>query len=80
MKKDIHPKLNNVVFIDATTGKEFPTKSVITSDQTKKIGGEEYYVVKVDISSDSHPYFTGEEKIVDAAGRVEKFKAKYNLK
>ena len=79
MKKDIHPKLNNVVFVDASTGKEFPTTSVLNSDETKNIDGVDYFVIKVDISADSHPFFTGEQKIVDAAGRVEKFKAKYNM-
>lgn len=79
MKKDIHPKLNPVVFIDASTGKEFVTKSTISSQETKTIDGIEHFVIKTDISSDSHPFFTGEQKIVDAAGRVEKFKAKYNM-
>jgi len=78
VKKDIHPKLNNVVFVDAATGTEFPTKSVLDSQETKNIDGVDYFVIKVDISSASHPFFTGEQKIVDAAGRVEKFKAKYN--
>lgn len=78
MKKDIHPKLNNVVFIDASTGTEYPTKSVLDSNETKNIDGVDYFVIKVDISAASHPFFTGEQKIVDAAGRVEKFKAKYN--
>ena len=77
MKKDIHPKLNHVVFVDASTGIEFPSKSVLDSKETKTIDGVEHFVIKVDISSASHPFFTGEQKIVDAAGRVEKFKAKY---
>lgn len=77
MKKDIHPKLNRVVFIDASTGTEYPTLSVLDSDETKTIDGVEHFVIKVDISASSHPFFTGEQKIVDAAGRVEKFKAKY---
>jgi large subunit ribosomal protein L31 len=80
MKKDIHPQSHPVVFVDASTGKEFPAKSPLTSDQTKNIDGVEHYIIKVDISSASHPFFTGEEKLVDAAGRVEKFKAKYAMK
>lgn len=79
MKKDIHPQTNPVVFIDASTGKEFVTKSSVTSNETRNIDGVDHYVIKVDISSDSHPFFTGEQKLVDAAGRVEKFKAKYNM-
>lgn len=80
MKKDIHPQYQPVVFVDASTGTEFPTKSSLKSDQTKEIDGVEHYVIKVDISSASHPFFTGEQKIVDAAGRVEKFQAKYAKK
>lgn len=80
MKKDIHPKYNPVVFLDASTGTEFVTKSSLTSNQTKNIDGVDHYVIKVDISSASHPFFTGEQKIVDAAGRVEKFKARYSMK
>jgi large subunit ribosomal protein L31 len=80
MKKDIHPQSHPVVFVDASTGTEFPAKSSLTSDQTKNIDGVEHYIIKVDISSASHPFFTGEEKLVDAAGRVEKFKAKYAMK
>ena len=80
MRKDIHPKVNPVVFIDVSTGKEFVTISTLTSDKTKEIDGVEHYAINVEISSDSHPLFTGEQKIVDAAGRVEKFKAKYAQK
>jgi len=80
MRKDIHPQYNPVVFVDAATGTEFVTKSSLTSDQTKNIDGVDHYVIRVDISSASHPFFTGEQKIVDAAGRVEKFKAKYGNK
>jgi len=80
MKKDIHPKYHPVVFLDASSGAEFRTKSSLTSDQTKEIDGVEHYIIKVDISSASHPFFTGEQKIVDAAGRVEKFKARYAMK
>ena len=80
MRKDIHPKVNPVVFIDVSTGKEFVTISTLTSDKTKEIDGVEHYAINVEISSDSHPFFTGEQKIVDAAGRVEKFKARYAKK
>jgi len=76
MKKDIHPKKNPVVFIDISTGKEFVTTSTLTSEETKKIGGVDHYVVKVEISSDSHPFYTGKAKLIDTAGRVEKFEAR----
>jgi large subunit ribosomal protein L31 len=76
MKKDIHPTLNPVVFIDMSDGTEFVTMSTLTSEDTKKIDGVDHYVIKVDISSASHPFYTGKQKLIDTAGRVEKFKAK----
>lgn len=76
MKKDIHPTLNPVVFVDMSDGTEFVTKSTMTSEETKKIDGVDHYVIKVEISSASHPFYTGKQKLVDTAGRVEKFKAK----
>lgn len=80
MKKDIHPQLNPVVFIDATTGTEFPCTSTLTSEEIKNIDGVDHYVIKVDISSASHPFYTGEQRLVDTAGRIEKFKARYEKK
>ncbi|MEM1059938.1 MAG: type B 50S ribosomal protein L31 [Verrucomicrobiota bacterium] len=77
MKTDLHPTLNNVVFIDLATNKEFPTKSTMTSDKTKMIGDEQYYVVSCSVTSDSHPAYTGEQRLVDTAGRIDKFKQRY---
>lgn len=76
MKEGIHPTLNPVVFIDTSSGKEFVTTSTLTSKETKKINGVDHYVIKVEISSDSHPFYTGKAKLIDTAGRVEKFKAR----
>lgn len=76
MKKNLHPKLNNVVFIDITTGEEYITKSTITSEKTKQINGEEYYVVQVQVSSSSHPFYTGKHRIVDTENLVKKFEKK----
>lgn len=77
MKADLHPQLNNVVFVDMATGTEFPTKSTMTSDKTKVINDEEYYVVSCSVTSDSHPAYTGEQRLVDTAGRIDKFKQRY---
>lgn len=78
MKKDIHP--NNyraVVFQDLNNDFSFLTRSTVASDETVKWeDGNEYPLVKVHISSASHPFFTGEERIVDIEGRVDKFKAR----
>jgi large subunit ribosomal protein L31 len=76
MKAEIHPKLHPVVFVDSSSGAEFPTMSTLTSKETKKIGGVDHFVISVDVSSASHPFYTGAKTLVDTAGRVDRFKAK----
>ncbi len=78
MKPDIHPKLNPVVFVDGLH--EIVTRSTITSSETKSINGVDHFIVHVDISGHSHPFFTGKQRLVDTAGRIERFKARYNKK
>ena len=77
-KKDLHPKdYRFVVFSDEAAGFSFLTKSTAISEETTKWkDGKEYPLVKVQISSASHPFFTGEEKIIDTEGRVDRFKAR----
>jgi len=76
MKPEIHPTLNPVVFIDTSNKAEFITKSTLTSDKTKDIKGVKHFVINIDISSASHPFYTGKQMLVDTAGRVDRFKAK----
>ncbi len=78
MKKDIHPTdYRDVIFVDDSSGERFLISSTIKSDKTEKwTDGKEYPAVHVEISSASHPFYTGRENIVDTAGRVEKFKAR----
>ncbi len=77
MKKDIHAKdYRPVVFKDLSNGQTFLTKSTAKTDETIKLDGKEYPLVNVHISSASHPFFTGQEKLVDVEGRVDKFKAR----
>lgn len=77
MKKDLHPSnYRPVVFQDLNTNATFLTRSVVATDETIKLDGVEYPLVKVHISSSSHPFFTGQEKLVDIEGRVDKFKAR----
>ena len=78
MKKDIHPSTYRpVVFEDLNNGFRFLTRSTVaTDDTTKWEDGKDYPLVKVHITSTSHPFFTGEERIVDIEGRVDKFKAR----
>ena len=78
MKKDLHPKnYRFVVYEDLNNGAKFLTRSTVASEETTKWeDGNEYPLIKVHISSASHPFFTGEERIVDIEGRVDKFKAR----
>jgi large subunit ribosomal protein L31 len=78
MKKDLHPdNYQLVVFEDLNNGFRFLTRSTAASEETIKWeDGNDYPLIKVHVSSASHPYFTGEEKILDIEGRVDKFKAR----
>jgi large subunit ribosomal protein L31 len=81
MKKDIHPSYKPVVFRDTASGTLFLTRSTASSKQkVKYTDGNEYPVFDVEISSASHPFFTGKQQLVDTAGRIERFKKKYNIK
>ena len=77
MKKGIHPDYHPVVFVDSATGDEILTRSTIISDEKREIEGVAHYVVYCDITSFTHPLYTGKQKLVDTAGRIEKFQKKY---
>jgi large subunit ribosomal protein L31 len=77
MKKDLHPSnYRPVVFQDLNNNTTYVTRSTVATDDKITVEGVEYPLVKVHISSSSHPFFTGEERIVDIEGRVDKFKAR----
>jgi large subunit ribosomal protein L31 len=77
VKKEGHPEYHPVCFVDVSTGRKFLTRSTMRSKQKESIEGVEYFVVLRDVSSDSHPAYTGEKRFLDSAGRVEKFKSKF---
>ncbi|MFT4186260.1 MAG: type B 50S ribosomal protein L31 [Micrococcaceae bacterium] len=77
MKKDIHPEYNEVVFNDLSSGEKFLTKSTAKSDKTIEFEGKTYPVIDVEISSASHPFYTGKQRILDSAGRVERFNDRF---
>jgi len=78
MKKDIHPKNYRIVaFKDMSNNEVFLSKSTADTSETIDVEGVEYPLVKLEISRTSHPYYTGKAKLVDTAGRVDKFKNKY---
>ena len=80
MKKDIHPTLNNVCFVDVSTGRKFLTKSTASSKKSENVEGSDYHILVRDVTMDSHPAYTGEKRFVDTAGRVEKFQSKFSRK
>lgn len=81
MKKDIHPEYREVVFMDTSSDSKFTTRSTIsTKDTIEMEDGKTYPLVKVEVSSDSHPFYTGKKLFVDTAGRVEKFNQRYKKK
>ena len=77
MKEGIHPEQHLVCFIDVSTGKKFLTVSSAKSKQKDVINNQECYIIYCDVTSDSHPAYTGERRFVDTAGRVEKFNQKF---
>ncbi|WP_269303079.1 type B 50S ribosomal protein L31 [Aeromicrobium sp. HA] len=77
MKKDIHPTYEPVVFRDKSAGTTYLTRSTLTSDERLEIDGVTYPVVDVEISSASHPFWTGRGRVVDTEGRVERFRRRY---
>ena len=76
MKKDIHPDYRQVVFMDTTTGYQFLSGSTKHSNETVEFEGETYPLIRVEISSDSHPFYTGRQKFTQADGRVDRFNKK----
>lgn len=77
MKEGIHPNYRDVVFHDLSCDFKFITRSTIQSRETIEFEGKTYPLIKVEVSSESHPFYTGKHKIVDTAGRVEKFRQKF---
>ena len=77
MRPGIHPEYRTVVFRDAGSGAEYRTRSTVPTDRTVELDGRSYPLVVVDVSSSSHPFWTGNQRVVDTAGRVERFRQRY---
>lgn len=80
MKKEIHPKYRDVVFEDTASGMLFLTRSTVATSESVEYEGKTYPLYQVEISSASHPFYTGKQQLVDTTGRVERFRKRYNLK
>ena len=77
MKKDIHPAYRDVAFVDLSNDFKFITRSTINAREKITIDGVEYPLVKIEVSSESHPFYTGKHKVMDTAGRIDKFRQKF---
>ncbi|HYE59950.1 MAG TPA: type B 50S ribosomal protein L31 [Candidatus Kapabacteria bacterium] len=76
MQKKIHPEMHPVIFVDTSCGAEFVTMSTLTSEETRDVKGVKHYIINTEISSASHPFYTGKQILIDTARRVEKFEEK----
>lgn len=80
MKEGIHPEYHPAIFRDVSTGDEIMTRSTITSTDKREVDGVEYNVISMDITSFTHPFFTGKQKLLDTEGRIDRFRRKYGTK
>lgn len=80
MKEGIHPDYREVVFQDVSNGFTFVTRSTIQTREKIDFEGKSYPLAKIEVSSESHPFYTGQQKIIDTAGRVEKFNKKFGAR
>ncbi|QJD77215.1 type B 50S ribosomal protein L31 [Spirosoma rhododendri] len=80
MKKGIHPDYREVVFHDLSSDYKFLTRSTVQTRDTIEFEGKTYPLVKLEVSSQSHPFYTGKNVLLDTAGRVDKFRKRYGTK
>ena len=80
MKEGIHPDYHKVLFVDTATGDEWVSRSTMTSSETKEVDGEELPIIKLEISSHSHPFWTGTMRELDADGKIDRFRKRYGTK
>ena len=77
MKKDIHPDYHKVLFVDTATGDEWVTRSTLASKETREVDGEQVPVVRLEISSCSHPFWTGQMRQLDSDGKIDRFRRRF---
>ena len=80
MKPEIHPDYHPVIYIDAATGDEWMSRSTQTSKETREVDGEQIPVIKLEISSASHPFWTGTMRELDTDGKIDRFRKRYGMK
>ena len=77
MKKGVHPDYHKVLFVDTSTGTEWTSFSTLTSTESREVDGREVPVIRLEISSASHPFWTGQAREIDAEGRIDRFRRRY---
>lgn len=80
MKPEIHPDYHPVIFVDSATGEEWMSRSTQTSKETREVDGQQVPVIKLEISSVSHPFWTGTLRELDADGKIDRFRKRYGMK
>jgi large subunit ribosomal protein L31 len=80
LKPEIHPDYHKVIFIDSATGNEWQSRSTVTSKETREIDGVEVPIVRLEISSVSHPFWTGKMRELDADGKIDRYRRRYGGK
>jgi large subunit ribosomal protein L31 len=77
VKSGIHPDYHKVLFVDNATGKQWVSRSTLTSEKTQEVDGETLPVIALEISGESHPFWTGQQRELDSEGRVDRFRKRY---
>jgi large subunit ribosomal protein L31 len=77
MKEGIHPGYHKVVYVDSATGEEWVSRSTLTSQEKREIDGEQVPVIRLEISSVSHPFWTGKMRSLDSDGKIDRFRRRY---
>ena len=77
MKSEIHPEYHSIIFVDSATGTEWTSRSTMTSKEMRDVDGQQVPVVRLDISSASHPFWTGKMRELDADGKIDRFRKRY---
>jgi large subunit ribosomal protein L31 len=80
VKPDIHPDYHKVLYVDTATGDEWVSRSTLTSKEKREVDGEEMPVIKLEISSHSHPFWTGKMRELDTDGKIDRFRRRYGSK
>ncbi len=80
MKPDIHPDYHKVLYVDTATGEEWISRSTVKSKEKREVDGEEIPVVRLEISSASHPFWTGKMRELDSDGKIDRFRRRYGKK